>query len=231
MMTAIVIPTYNEKENLPILAQRIFALNLPDVYLIVVDDNSPDGTGDVAEGLVKEYGKIHVLHRQVRGRATAGLDGFRLALKMGADFIVEMDADLSHDPNDIPRFLEAIRSTDVVVGSRYSGGVIENRSWFRNRLSDVINFFNRWFLGLKIRDISGGYKCYRREVLASLNFDRFVSTGYSIGAELLYRISKNKFKMVEIPIHFHNRIHGYSKCDLRQMVNYGFKLVQIRFFM
>lgn len=229
-MIGVMIPTFNERDNIGLLIEKIFALPLSDLHLFVVDDNSPDGTADLVENWAKKYPQIHLLRRTVRGRASAGLDGFREALKAGCGTIIEMDADLSHDPNDIPRFLEQIKTCDMVIGSRYAGGTIENRNWFRNCLSDVINFFNRLLLGSKVKDISGGYKCYRREVLAALDFDRFVSTDYSIGAELLYKISKKKFRIMEIPIHFHNRIYGRSKCGIRQMINYGWKLIQIRFF-
>ena len=230
MTTAIVIPTYNERENLPLLVEKIFALQIPDLHLIIVDDDSPDQTGEVAEGLAKKYGKIDVGHRKVRGRATAGLDGFKWALKKGAQNIMEMDADLSHDPSDIPRFLEAIKTSDVVVGSRYGEGFMANRSWFRNFLSNFANVYNRFFLGLNIRDISGGFKCYRREVMASLDLDRFVSTGYTIGAETLYRISKKGFRICEIPIIFKDRVYGISKCTPKVMLNYLYKIIQIRFF-
>ncbi|OGQ05316.1 MAG: hypothetical protein A2W61_06500 [Deltaproteobacteria bacterium RIFCSPLOWO2_01_44_7] len=229
-MIGIVIPTYNERENLPLLVEKIFALKIPNVTLIIVDDNSPDGTGDIAEELAKKYGNIEVLHRKVFGRATAGLDGFKKALAKGAELIMEMDADLSHDPNDIPRFLEEIQTCDVVIGSRYGAGRIVYRSWFRNFLSDFANIYNRTLLGLKIRDVSGGFKCYRRKVLASLDLNRFISTGYTIGAETLYRISKKGFKIKEIPIIFRDRTYGASKCTFKVMLNYAYKIWQIRFF-
>lgn len=229
MKTAIVIPTYNEKESLPSLVEKIFALKIDDLGLVVVDDNSPDGTGGLAERLAKKYGHIEVIHRKVRGRATAGMDGFKVCLKKGAETIMEMDADLSHDPNDIPRFLEAIKTCDVVVGSRYDGGRIQERGWFRNFLTYFINAYNQIVLGLKVKDISGGFKCYRREVLSRLDFDRFVSTGYTIGAETLYKIAKLGFRIQEIPIVYHNRAHGRTKRGMMITLSYPFKILQIRF--
>ncbi len=228
-MITIIIPTYNEKDNLPRLANTIFSLPIgKQVELIIVDDNSPDGTGELAEHLRKKYRKIYVIHRKERGRGTAGIAGFKEALKHRNTYIMEMDADFSHDPKDIEKFSEEIKKYDVVIGSRYVGGRILNRSLYRNLISTLANIYNRTILGLSIRDVSSGYKCYRREVIEALDFDEFLSTGYSIGAETLYRVKRLGFTMKEIAITFKNREIGVSKVGIKEMADYLLKVILIR---
>lgn len=224
----VVIPTYNEVENLPIVVSRILALSIVDLHILVVDDASPDGTGACADALAREHAAVHVLHRTMRGRASAGLDGFRWALAHGAALVVEMDADLSHAPEDIPRLLNAVQHTDIACGSRYIGGEVRDRGAVRNLLTAVINVFNRVVLRLPVRDISGGFKCYRRAALERIGLERVISTGYSIGAELLYRAVRAGCTLREIPIVFHNRIHGVSKCTWRIAVNYVWTVLRVR---
>ena len=228
-MITIIIPTYNEKGNLPRLVGKIFSLPIAErIELIIVDDSSPDGTGEIAEQLKKKYQRISVTHRKERGRGTAGIAGFKEALKHKNKYIMEMDADFSHDPRDIMKFVEEIKKYDVVIGSRYVGGRILNRSIYRNAISTLANIYNRVLLGLSVRDVSSGYKCYRREVIEALDFDDFLSTGYSIGAETLYRVKKTGFKMKEIAITFKNREVGVSKVGIREMSDYLLKILFIR---
>jgi dolichol-phosphate mannosyltransferase len=232
-MISIVIPTYNEKHNLPRLLEKIFSLSIgKNIEIIVVDDNSPDGTGKIAENLKKKYNtkreKLFVMHRKTRGRGTAGIEGFKEALKHKSEFIMEMDADFSHDPKYIPVFLKEIKNYDVVIGSRYVGGRILNRDLFRNIVSSIANIYNRSVLGLSVRDVSSGFKCYRREVMESLDFDKFLSDGYSIGAETIYRINNLGFKMKEVPIVFKNRELGESKLTAKIMSDYFIKVLLIR---
>ena len=229
-MISVVIPTYNEKENIDELINRIENLRIKNLKIIVVDDDSPDGTGKIVDKLAKKYRNIIVIHRKEKGRASAGLRGFKEAIKLKSDLIMEMDADLSHAPEDIPRFLEKIKECDVVVGSRYSEeGNIEDRSFFRNFISLIVNSYNKIMLNIPIRDISGGFKCYKKEVLESVDLDSFKSTGYTIGAETLYKIKKKGYVIKEIPIIFKNRERGKSKCDYRQILGYPIKILQIRF--
>ncbi len=228
-MITIVVPTYNEKDNLPRLMDKIFSLPIADkIDVIIVDDSSPDGTGKIAEQLKKKYRRIEVVHRKERGRGTAGIRGFKEALKHKNKYIMEMDADFSHAPNDIPKLAEEIRNCDVVVGSRYVGGRILNRSLYRNMISTLANFYNRTILGLQVRDVSSGFKLYKREVIEALDFSEFASTGYSIGAETLYRIKKQGFSMKEVAITFRNREVGSSKMNWKIMLDYLVKIIQIR---
>ena len=229
-MLAIMIPTYNERENITYLVQDILdkCKNL-DVRIVIVDDNSPDGTGHLADKLKKKYPSIHVLHRKTRGRGTAGIDGFRYCLNLGADYIVEMDADFSHDPKYLPLFIEKIKKYDIVIGSRFiSGGEMPNRSFFRNVLTDIINLYLKVIFGTGIHDMSGGFKCYRRRVLESVNLKNLVSKKYSIGAEILYLASKKGFTFKEIPVSFKDRDQGVSKCDLSVMSDYILSVLKIK---
>lgn len=214
----VLVPTYNEAENIEKLIRRIFEVGqeLDDqIGILVVDDESPDGTGKIVEKLAVEYGdgRLTLLSRsQKRGRGSAGIDGFRKCLADGADAVIEMDADFSHDPSYIPAFLGLLRYYDVVIGSRYvEGGAQLNREWFRELISIAANIVYSSILGTRFRDMSGGYKCYRRKALESLDFNGFFSTGYPIGMECLFRLYKEGFTFVEIPIVFPNRRYGASK--------------------
>ena len=225
------IPTYNEKENIVSLVTDIFRIcKGVNIHIVIVDDNSPDGTGLIAENLKKKNTKIHVLHRKVRGRGTAGIDGFKYCLKLGADYIIEMDSDFSHNPMYLPLFLEQIKKHDVVIGSRFiKGGDIPGRSFLRNFFTNIINLYLKIIFNTGIRDVSGGFKCYTKESLECLNFDKLISTKYSIGAEILYLIHKRGFDIKEIPIVFTDRERGVSKCDFWVMTNYIFTILKIKF--
>jgi len=227
----VMLPTYNERENIRPMAEAVLALEtapktseigVRSVELLIVDDNSPDGTGEIADRLAREYsGKVHVIHRRERGRGTAGIAGFRFALTLDIDCLMEMDVDFSHDPADIPRFLKEIRDHDIVIGSRFvPGGRTGSRSIFRRTVSWGAGFYARSVLGINIKDWHGGYKCYRKQALARLNFDEFFSTGYSIGMETLYRLIKAGCTYKEIPISFKERTRGVSKFSTGEIKDY-----------
>ena len=228
MRAMVMLPTYNEKDNIENIVGRV--LEQGDVSIVVVDDSSPDGTGEIADRLAAEKpGKIHVIHRQERGRGTAGIAGLKYAREQDVDCIIEMDADFSHDPGNIPQFLEKIRDYDVVIGSRLVMGSRSQRSPVRRLISSGANIYTRLLLGWYIGDWAGGYKCYRREALRSLDFDAFYSKGYSIGMETLYRLVRNGFSYVEIPIEFTDRRRGEAKFSAGEIVSYAANVIRVRF--
>lgn len=216
-MISVILPTYNERGNLEILVRKILKIfNQKNIngFIIIVDDNSPDGTGKIAQRLAYQFPqKIFVIHRsQKLGLGSAYIDGFKKALSLGADFIFEMDADLSHNPNDIPRFLETIKNYDLVLGSRYiNGGGIKNWSLIRRLISKGGTFYARSVLGLPIYDLTSGFKCFRRKVLEKINLDQIKSNGYSFQIELTHLANQHGFKIKEIPIIFTERGNGVSK--------------------
>lgn len=214
----VMIPTYNEVANLPALIEQLLAL--PDGFgAVVVDDDSPDGTGRLALELARQHpGRIDVVNRTERGRGTAGIAGFVRALALDAPYILEMDADLSHDPADLPRLLQACQAgADVAIGSRYvAGGGQSDRSAYRALVSIASNVVYRAVLGVAVKDISSGYKCYSRRALAALNWAAFLSTGYAIGMETVFRLHRHGFRLVEVPIRFTDRRAGQSKFRPRE---------------
>ena len=216
----VVLPTYNEKDNIRNIVQAILRNN--HVSVVVIDDESPDGTGAIADELAKENSDIvHVIHRKERGRASAGFIGFKYALTHDVDYVIEMDADFSHDPADIPRLLSMAQEYDVVIGSRYApGGKDGDRTFIREVISKVASLYTRLLLGWPIKDWSGGYKCYSKQALASLDFSKFHSKGYAVGMETLYRLSKNGYSIIEIPITFQDRRLGQSKFSWHHIVEY-----------
>jgi dolichol-phosphate mannosyltransferase len=208
----VVVPTYNERENLPILARALMAY--PTVRLLVVDDNSPDGTGDVAEALARDYpGRVAVMHRTTdRGLGRSYVDGLRRALGEPVEVICQMDADLSHDPADLPRLIAASASADLVIGSRYTpGGRIVNWPLTRRLLSRLANLYIRRITRLHVLDCTGGYRCWRREALAMLPLDRTFPEGYAFLVEMLYLAAWKGKRIAEVPITFVERRHGQSK--------------------
>ncbi len=212
MLPVIVIPTYNERENIERLTREILNLGC-GVSLIIVDDNSPDGTGKIADILSEEFSQVSVIHRSSKlGLGSAYREGFMKALKMGADCIFEMDADFSHDPRYIPQFLSAINEHDVVIGSRYiEGGGIENWGLIRELISRGGSMYARFWTGLKIRDTTSGYRCYRREVIETIDFSRINTSGYAFQVEMAYVCVLLGFDVFEIPIVFTDRRVGASK--------------------
>ena len=212
MKTLIIIPTYNEYENLQPLLRSIFSY-VPHTDILIVDDNSPDGTGELADQLHKVDSRIRVLHRSGKlGLGTAYVAGFKYAISNGYDAAFEMDADFSHDPQYLPNFLQAIENADLVIGSRYiPGGATPNWSLTRRFISGCGNIFARFMLGIPVHDCTAGYRCYRREVLESIDLDSIQSQGYAFQVELAYRVMKQGFVIVETPIVFLDRRVGKSK--------------------
>lgn len=228
MKAIVMLPTYNEKDNIEVMVGQI--LEIGDMNIVIVDDESPDGTGEIADKLATQNPKrIHVIHRQERGRGTAGIAGFKYALTQDVDCIIEMDADLSHDPKYIHQFLEKIRECDVVIGSRLIKGGSAARTPTRKIISNTANLFTRLVLGWHIRDWVGGYKCYRKKALGSLDFEKFYSTGYSIGMETLYRLKKEGFTFIEIPIEFTDKRTGASKFSSKEIFRYMIVVMKLRF--
>jgi dolichol-phosphate mannosyltransferase len=212
--TLIILPTVNERENLPRVAQKL--LSLPaGVDVLVVDGNSSDGTGKIADELAAKHPQIHVLHEQKKsGLGRAYIAGFKWALEHGYEFIFEMDCDFSHNPDDIPMFLEAAKSqdADLVLGSRYSGGVrVINWPLKRLMLSRCAGIYVRIVTGMPLTDPTGGYKCFRRRALQSINLDEVQSNGYSFQIEMTHKLWRQGFKITEVPIIFTDRAEGHSK--------------------
>jgi dolichol-phosphate mannosyltransferase len=212
MKSFVVIPTYNEAENLERLVEEIYAHH-PDFHLIIVDDNSPDGTGEIAEGLSRRYSQTKVIHRPKKaGLGTAYIEGFKYALSLEADIIFEMDADFSHDPKYLKDFLKAIEKVDVVIGSRYVNGIrVEGWRFRRLLLSKLANIYVSYVMVKPIWDFTAGFRCYRRKVLESIDLDKIRSDGYAFQIEMTHLAFKHGFKVVEIPILFRERAGGYSK--------------------
>jgi dolichol-phosphate mannosyltransferase len=227
-----VIPTYNEAENLPNLVRALFALQMPEHHILVVDDNSPDGTGQVAEKLAEEFsGQISVLHRQGKaGLGKAYIQGFRQALDDGADVIGMMDADLSHPPERLPFLLEALTGADVAIGSRYvaGGGVDQDWPFWRKGLSWFGNAYARTILGLPIRDTTGGYRLWRRSALEAIPFEASRSNGYVFIVELAYLAKLAGLTFAEVPIYFAERTEGVSKMSLRIQMEAAWRVWQLR---
>ncbi len=208
----VIVPTYNERGNLPPLAERLDRLSVP-VDLLVVDDNSPDGTGKVAEELAAKEPRIHVLHRpEKNGLGRAYCAGFAWALERDYEFIFEMDGDLSHNPDDVPRFLEAARGADLVLGSRYCDGIrVINWPLPRLLLSKAAAKYVRIITGMPFTDPTGGFKCFRRRALQAIDFQNVRSNGYSFQIEITHKLWRQAFRIVEVPIIFTDRFQGSSK--------------------
>ena len=227
----IIIPTYNEADNVAGVISKIIRLNIPDLTILVVDDNSPDGTGDIVADLSKNDSRIKLLQRAGKlGLGTAYVEGFRFALEHGFEYIFEMDADLSHYPGDIPKFLEKAEEYDLVIGSRYLTGVnVINWPFSRLFLSLAANWYTRIVTGLPIRDCTSGYKCFRRKVLENIDLNNISSDGYSFQIEMTYKAWKKKFKLTELPIIFVDRRKGDSKMTHKVMWEAAWIVWKLRF--
>jgi len=211
----VVIPTYNEAGNVPNIVPQVLAQD-PRLEILVVDDNSPDGTGQLAAAIAAREPRVHVLHREGKlGLGTAYLTGFRWALDRGYDYVFEMDADFSHDPEHLKQFLKAIEEADLVLGSRYLGGKVTIVNWPMPRLllSYCANVYARWVTGLRIWDLTGGFKCFRRRVLEAIDLPRVRSNGYAFQIEVSVRAWRKGFTLKEIPIVFVDRTEGQSKMN------------------
>ncbi len=208
----VIIPTYNEAENVRLITGRVRAA-VPEVDILVADDNSPDGTGQIADELAAADSHIHVLHRAGKeGLGAAYIAGFDWARERGYDAVVQMDADGSHAPEELPKLLDALRDTDAVIGSRYvRGGTVVNWPMHRQVLSRGGNFYVRTVLGMGVKDATGGYRAYRMSVLDKAELDSLKSQGYSYQVELTWRIHRNGFAITEVPIRFEERQLGASK--------------------
>ncbi len=228
--TIVVLPTYNEAENLPQMVGEIFSLSIEGLELIVVDDNSPDGTGRIAEELASRHpGRLRVIHQPGKlGLGSACLWGFEEALARGADYVVEMDADFSHSPSYLPLFLEKMKGCDLVIGSRYTeGGKVDERwSIWRRLLSRGGNLYARLVTGLSVRDTTSGFRCYRREVLEDL--PPIGSEGYAFQIEMAYLCQKKGYRLCELPIYFEDRALGRSKMSLAIILEAFWRVWQMR---
>ena len=222
------LPTYNEREN---LEPMLRALGTHDVRVLVIDDSSPDGTGELADRLAEELGYVDVLHRpRKEGLGPAYLAGFRHALASGAERILEMDCDFSHDPADVPRLLEATNDADLAIGSRYVvGGKTKNWGVLRRAISAGGSLYARILLSVGIRDLTAGFKCYRRDVLETIDLDAIHSRGYAFQIETTYRALRAGFRVVEVPITFVDREAGGSKMSKAIVLEAIWKVPALRF--
>jgi len=228
----VVIPTYNEAENMPKLLPAILQVPLPDMSILVVDDNSPDGTGTLVEEMEADYpGRITVHHRKGKlGLGTAYLEGYRIALGSGSDYILQMDADFSHPPENIPDlFAKLQEGFDLAVGSRYVPGGSVDVNWplWRKSLSRFGSFYARTILGMNVRDLTGAFRLWRREALARIPLDRVVSVGYTFQVEMIYLAHKLGLKIGETPIYFADRKWGTSKMSFAIQVEAAIRTWQL----
>lgn len=232
MKTTVVIPTYNEAENLPEITQALFSQEHP-LHLLIVDDNSPDGTGKIADQLADTYPeRFSVIHRTGKlGLGTAYIEGFQEALSQGADVVVQMDADFSHNPDRVPDLVARLDDNDLVIGSRYvRGGAVDERwALWRKGLSYFGNLYARVILGLPIQDVTGGFRAWRQETLAGMPLGLVKSNGYAFQIEMAYLAYLCGYSMVEIPIYFADRQLGDSKMSFNIQVEAALRVWAIRF--
>lgn len=229
----VVLPTYNEADNLPAMVAALLALPLADLQVVVVDDGSPDGTGQVADRLASYHpGRVFALHRQgKRGLGRAYVEGFGRALALGAQIIVQMDADFSHSPQDVPRLVEAVRDCDVAIGSRYvEGGELDSQwSWWRRFLSWWANaVYTQAFLGISVHDATSGFRCWRRATLEGIGLERIRSNGYVFQVEMAYVAERLGYRAVEVPIFFEDRRVGRSKMTSSVKLEAAWRVFEIR---
>ncbi len=227
----IIIPTYNEKETIEILIKEIFSF-MPQADILVIDDNSPDGTGNIIKDIAKSEPRVNVIIRPYKmGMGSAYKLGFRFALCKTYNYIIQMDADLSHSPRYLPRFLEAIKEADVVLGSRYiSGGSVQKWSILRRLISRCGCIYARLILGISIKDITGGFRCYHRQALESINIDKIKSDGFAFQIECIYKVIKKSFYVKEIPFVFLDRERGKSKMNISIIIEAIFIVWRLKFF-
>ena len=228
MKPAAMLPTYNEAGNIREITTAILAAH-PEIQVVIVDDNSPDGTGRIADDLAKETGRVHPIHRyERRGRGYAGAEGFRFCVEKGFDPIIEMDADFSHDPAYIPQMIAESSDWDIVIGSRtVAGGGEEGRSLGRKIITAMAAFYLRVMTGTKLKDPTSGYRCFRHRVMAEIHPETLASPGPAIVTEVNYRCRKYRIK--EIPIRFRDRLHGASKFSFKAMKESLLTAARLRF--
>jgi dolichol-phosphate mannosyltransferase len=230
MKSLIVMPTYNERENITAIVEEI-ARYAPQTDLLIIDDHSPDGTGEVADALRERFPNVSTMHRAGKlGLGTAYIAGFRYAIEHGYDLVFEMDADFSHDPRYLPEFLATAEHADLVIGSRYiRGGGTPNWSWLRRFISGGGNIYARIMLGLPVKDATAGYRCYHTRVLAALDLGAVRSQGYAFQVEMTYQTLKHGFCVREVPIIFVDRRVGESKMSRKIFVEAFFYVLRARF--
>jgi dolichol-phosphate mannosyltransferase len=232
LQITVIIPTFNEAENLPTLFSALFALPLPGLKVLVVDDNSPDGTGRIADELAAKYpGSVSVLHREGKlGLRTAYLEGFKKAIANGAQAVGQMDADFSHNPLRLVDMATALETADVALGSRYvpGGSVDEQWSIWRKWLSAFGNFYARTILNMSLRDITTGYRLWRRETILGMPLERIQSNGYIFLVEMAYMAYSLEYKFAQVPIHFADRRAGKSKMSFRIQLEAALRVWQVR---
>lgn len=229
--TLIIMPTYNEKENIEEVVSEIFKY-AGDVKILIVDDNSSDGTSRIIDNIVSNDNRVTVIHRMSgRGRGLAGVDAFKEALKRDEiEYIIEMDADFSHNPKYIPLFLNEIKDADVVIGSRYvNSGKDSKRSFARIIMSKLVNLFIRKYLGFNVLDCSSGYRCFRKEALNSIDWDRIISAEPSIIEEVLYECKLKRYRIKEMPIVFQERRLGKTKLGILKLTKVFMDIVRIKY--
>lgn len=229
MKTLIISPTYNEKENILELLSQIWQVN-PEYDILIIDDNSPDGTGDIVKNKMKDHSNLHIIEREGKlGLGTAYCTGFKWALENNYDKIVQMDADLSHNPEDIPRLLEESNSFDVIIGSRYVNGVnVVNWPMRRLLLSYFANLYAKIIIGLPIIDATGGFKCFNSKVLRAIDLTKIKSEGYSFQIEMNTKSKRNGFSLKEIPIIFVDRTVGKSKMTKKIIYEAAWVVLKMR---
>lgn len=229
MKSLVIIPTYNEIDNI----KRIIESVLPQdnsIEILIVDDNSPDGTGKVVLDIMKETDRLHLIERKGKlGLGTAYVEGFKFAIQNRFDYVIEMDADFSHNPDDLPRLLSEIQDHDLVIGSRYVSGVnVVNWPMSRLILSYLASFYVKVITGMKIDDPTGGFKCFRRSILEKIDLDSIISDGYSFQVEMNYRVYHRGYRVKEIPIIFYERRDGKSKMSKNIVIEAIWKVWRLR---
>lgn len=231
--TFIVVPTYNEKDNLPILVEALFELDIEDLHILIVDDNSPDGTGKIADEIKeKNTARVSVLHRKGKlGLGTAYLSGFKYCLEQGADQIVQMDADFSHNPNKVTELIERLKVSDMALGSRYirGGSLDEDWAFWRKGLSSFGNLYTRLILRMPIKDVTGGFRAWKRKTLEGIPLERVKSQGYAFQIEMAYITHLMGYSISEVPIYFADRSRGDSKMSLKIQVEAAKRVWSILF--
>ena len=230
MKTFVMIPTYNEKENIKNLINEILNLKIKNLHIVVADDNSPDGTWKIVEDISKKKKNVHLLLRKTKkGRGYAGKDGFIYCLKNNADIIIEMDADMSHNPKYIPTMLKELKNADLILGSRRIKGSKEiGRGFIRKIITYFANLYIKLLLGLKVKDCNSGYRCFKRKVLEKINLNEIESKGPAIVQEVLFKAYLKGFKIKEVPITFVNRRKGKSKLGIKQLAAGYFMVTKLK---
>ena len=230
MKTFVMIPTYNEKENIGILIDKILSLGIKDLHIVIADDNSPDGTWKIVEDISKKNKNVHLLLRKTdKGRGAAGRDGFIYCLGHGADIVVEMDADMSHDPKYIPELIEGLKDADSVLGSRRLKGSREvGRGMIRRLITFGANLYITLMLGIRVKDCNSGFRCFKRKVLEAINPERLESKGPAIVQEVLFKAHLKGFKIKEMPITFVDRTKGKSKLGIKQLAAGYFMVLRLK---